>query len=129
MRVRDLLGAESIELQGKAATKKEVIEQMVQLMAKRGNINDLEKYEKGVFAREEEGTTGIGEGIAIPHCKSDAVSAPGLAAMVLPQGVDYDALNAFTVQFHPEACAGPLDASYLFDRFMNNISKGGARHA
>ena len=47
MRVRDLLGAESIELQGKAATKKEVIEQMVQLMAKRGNINDLEKYEKG----------------------------------------------------------------------------------
>ena len=75
MRVRDLLGAESIELQGKAATKKEVIEQMVQLMAKRGNINDLEKYEKGVFAREEEGTTGIGEGIAIPHCKSDAVSA------------------------------------------------------
>ena len=93
MRVRDLLGAESIELQGKAATKKEVIEQMVQLMAKRGNINDLEKYEKGVFAREEEGTTGIGEGIAIPHCKSDAVSAPGLAAMVLPQGVDYDALD------------------------------------
>lgn len=45
------------------------------------------------------------------------------------EGVDYDALNAFTVQFHPEACAGPLDASYLFDRFMNNISKGGARHA
>ena len=93
MKVRDLLSAESIELQGKASAKKEVIEQMVRLMAKRGNINDVEKYERGVFAREEEGTTGIGEGIAIPHCKSDAVSAPGLAAMVLPQGVDYDALD------------------------------------
>ena len=74
MRVRDLLGAESIELQGKAATKKEVIEQMVQLMAKRGNINDLEKYEKGVFAREEEGTTGIGEGIFLKNSKNDDLS-------------------------------------------------------
>ena len=59
---------------------------------KAGKIRDVETYRKGVFAREEEGTTGIGEGIAIPHCKSDAVKAPGLAAMVVKDGVEFDAL-------------------------------------
>lgn len=93
MKVRDLLSTESIELAGKAGSKAEVIEEMVSLMEKRGNLDDVEKYKKGVFAREKEGTTGIGEGIAIPHCKSDAVNAPGLAAMVLPEGVDYDSLD------------------------------------
>ena len=77
MRVEDLLSKESIDLNGSASSKKEAIEKMVDLMAKRGNISDKETYLKGVFAREEESTTGIGEGIAIPHCKSDAVKAPG----------------------------------------------------
>ena len=63
------------------------------LSKKGGNVTDVEKYKAGVFAREEEGTTGIGEGIAIPHAKTDAVNAPGLAAMVIPAGVDYDALD------------------------------------
>lgn len=93
MRVRDLLAPQSIELKGAPANKKEAIEQMVALMEKRGNIRDIDTYRAGVFAREEEGTTGVGEGIAIPHCKSDAVSAPGLAAMVVPEGVDYQALD------------------------------------
>ena len=93
MRVKDLLSKECIELNGSAKSKEEVIKKMVDLMVKRGNIADRDTYEKGVFAREEESTTGIGEGIAIPHCKSDAVKAPGLAAMVLPDGVDYDALD------------------------------------
>lgn len=93
MRVRDLLSQESIELNGKAQSKSDVIKQMVALMVKQGNIQDREAYEKGVFAREEESTTGIGDGIAIPHCKSDAVKKPGLAAMVLPDGVEYDALD------------------------------------
>ncbi len=93
MRVRDLLAPQSIELKGAPANKKEAIEQMVALMEKRGNIKDIDTYRAGVFAREEEGTTGVGEGIAIPHCKSDAVSAPGLAAMVVPGGVDYEALD------------------------------------
>ena len=62
-------------------------------MAKGGNISDTDKYMEGVFAREEEGTTGIGEGIAIPHAKNDAVRAPGLAAMVIPNGVDYDSMD------------------------------------
>lgn len=93
MKIRDLLAAESIDLNGSAAGKKEVLDQMVALMAKSGKINDVETYRKGVYAREEESTTGIGEGIAIPHCKSDAVSKPGLAAMVLKDGVDFDALD------------------------------------
>lgn len=97
MKVRDLLSAESIQLLGAPTTKKEAIAQMVDLMVKRGNITDAETYKKGVFAREEEGTTGIGEGIAIPHCKSDAVAAPGLAAMVVPSGVDFDALDGAPV--------------------------------
>lgn len=93
MKVKDLLSVASIDLNGSAAGKTEAIEQMVALMEKRGNISDLDKYRRGVFAREEEGTTGIGEGIAIPHCKSDAVTAPGLAAMVLKDGVDFDSLD------------------------------------
>lgn len=93
MKIRELLSVESIELRGSAAGKKEVLDKMVDLMAKSGKIGDVETYRKGVYAREEEGTTGIGEGIAIPHCKSDAVTKPGLAAMVVPDGVDFDALD------------------------------------
>ena len=93
MKIRDLLAAESIELNGKVTGKKEALDAMVDLMAKSGKINDVEVYRKGVYAREEESTTGIGEGIAIPHCKSDSVSRPGLAAMVVPEGVDFDSLD------------------------------------
>ena len=93
MKIRDLFAVESIDLNGKVNGKNEALDAMVALMAKSGKINDVEKYRKGVYAREEEGTTGIGEGIAIPHCKSDAVSRPGLAAMVIKDGVDFDALD------------------------------------
>lgn len=93
MTIRDLLRKESIQLNGTATGKNDLLNQMVALMAKGGNIADLETYKKGVYERESEGTTGIGEGIAIPHCKSDAVSEPGLAAMVLPQGVEFDSLD------------------------------------
>lgn len=93
MKIRDLLAVESIDLNGKVTGKNETLDAMVALMAKSGKINDVEKYRKGVYAREEEGTTGIGEGIAIPHCKSDAVSKPGLAVMVIKDGVDFDALD------------------------------------
>lgn len=93
MKIRDLLAVESIDLNGKVTGKDEALDAMVALMAKSGKINDVEKYRKGVYAREEEGTTGIGEGIAIPHCKSDAVSKPSLAAMVIKDGVDFEALD------------------------------------
>lgn len=93
MRITELLDVRSISLDGKAKDKTDILYKMVDLMADSGRINDKEKYTAGVFAREEEGTTGVGEGIAIPHCKSDAVDRPGLAAMVVPEGVDYDALD------------------------------------
>lgn len=93
MTIRDLLAAESINLNGTPAGKTEALNQCIDLMAKSGKIADVEKYRKGVFAREEEGTTGIGMGIAIPHCKSDAVTKAGLAAMVVKDGVGFESLD------------------------------------
>ncbi len=90
MKVKDLLSAESIELNGQAANKADAINKMVSLMVKRGNIKDETTYKKAVIAREGESTTAVGGGIAIPHAKSDAVKAAGLAAMVVRNGVDYD---------------------------------------
>ncbi len=93
MRITDLLDKRSIRLNGRAENKKDALDKMVDLMAASGKIKDVETYRKGVYAREEESTTGIGEGIAIPHCKSDAVSEPGLAAMVVPDGVEFESLD------------------------------------
>lgn len=93
MTIRDLLAAESINLNGTPAGKTEALNQCIDLMAKSGKIANVETYRKGVFAREEEGTTGIGMGIAIPHCKSDAVTKAGLAAMVVKDGVDFESLD------------------------------------
>lgn len=87
------MAAESINLNGTPAGKTEALNQCIDLMAKSGKIADVETYRKGVFAREEEGTTGIGMGIAIPHCKSDAVTKAGLAAMVVKDGVDFESLD------------------------------------
>lgn len=93
MRITDLLMASSIELEGKVNTKSEAIEKMIELMDKTGRIKNIEVYKKAVYARETEGTTGIGEGIAIPHAKSNAVAEPGLAAMVIKDGVEFDSLD------------------------------------
>ena len=93
MKITDLLSEEAIQINGMANSKNEVIDKMVDLMTKNGNINDKEKYKQAVLKREEEGTTGIGEGIAIPHGKSDAVSKPGLSAMVVPNGVEFNSLD------------------------------------
>ena len=100
MKIVDLLKRESVELNGKVTSKPETIEKMVALMAAGGNLADVEAYKKGVFAREEESTTGIGEGIAIPHAKTAAVKAPGLAAMVVKDGVDYDSLDGAVSYTH-----------------------------
>jgi len=91
------LDERSIRLDGAPANKKEALDQMVELMAKSGKINDIEAYRQLVYAREEESTTGVGEGIAIPHGKGDAVDAPGLAAMVVPKGVEFESLDGKTV--------------------------------
>lgn len=93
MRITDLLDKRSISLDAAPADKKETLDQAVALMANSGKLADVEQYRAQVYAREEESTTGIGEGIAIPHGKCDAVKAPGLAAMVIKNGVEYDSLD------------------------------------
>ena len=93
MRITELLDKRSIRIDGAPKSKNEALDQMVELMAKSGKINDLEAYRQEVYRREEEGTTGVGEGIAIPHGKGAFVDKPGLAAMVVKDGVDYDSLD------------------------------------
>ena len=93
MRITELLDKRSIRIDGAPKSKNEALDQMVELMAKSGKINNLEAYRQEVYRREEEGTTGVGEGIAIPHGKGAFVDKPGLAAMVVKDGVDYDSLD------------------------------------
>lgn len=93
MRIRDLLKEESIWLASYAENKKEALDQALALMQRSDRIADAQAYRKAVYAREAEGTTGVGEGIAIPHGKCSAVKEPGLAAMVIPNGVDFDAMD------------------------------------
>ncbi len=93
MRIVDLLSKESILLGGTPASKSEAIDQLIDLQVNGGRIADVEAYKAGILAREEKGSTAVGEGIAIPHAKSEAVKAPSLAAMTVPEGVDYEALD------------------------------------
>ncbi|MGN0599497.1 MAG: fructose-specific PTS transporter subunit EIIC [Oscillospiraceae bacterium] len=93
MRIVDLLKKESIMQNGEPKSKNEAIEMLIELQVKGGCIADRNEYKKGILAREEKGSTAVGEGIAIPHAKSEAVKAPSLAAMTVPNGVDYEALD------------------------------------
>ena len=93
MRIIDLLDKRSVSLDSAVTSKSEALDAVIDLMCRSGKISDREEYRKKVYAREEESTTGIGEGIAIPHGKCDAVKAPGLAAMVVKDGVDFDSLD------------------------------------
>lgn len=93
MRIRELLKKEGIALGVKVDSKDAAIDYLIDLHAKSGNITDKAEFKKGILAREESGSTGVGEEIAIPHSKNAAVKQPGLAAMTVPDGVDYDSLD------------------------------------
>ncbi len=93
MRIVDLLSKQSILLNGTPKSKSEAIDMLVDLQVKGGKISDKAEYKKGIIAREKMSSTAVGEGIAIPHAKSTAVKAPSLAAMTVPGGVDYEALD------------------------------------
>lgn len=93
MRITELLSKESIALGVKVDSKDAAIDYLVNLHDAAGNISDKKTYKEGILKREEEGSTAIGEGIAIPHSKNKAVKRPGLAAMTVPDGVDYDSLD------------------------------------
>ena len=93
MRITDLLKKESISLNRELSSKSEAIDALIDLQEKAGNLNDKEEYKKGILSREEQGSTAIGNGIAIPHAKTSAVAHPGLSAITAPSGVDYNALD------------------------------------
>jgi PTS system fructose-specific IIC component len=93
MRITDLLKDEGILLNASVKDKQDAVNTLVNLHEKAGNLSDIESYTKGILAREEQGSTAIGEGIAIPHAKNAGVKNAGLAAMTVPDGVDYDALD------------------------------------
>lgn len=97
MNINDLFSKDAIDLNAKVASKSEVIDRMVNLMEKGGNLKDKEAYRQAVLAREEMGTTDIGEGIAIPHAKSAAVKKTGLAAIIVKDGVEYGSMNGSPV--------------------------------
>ena len=93
MRIVDLLKKESIELNASPKSKSEAIDVLVELQVKSGNIADAEGYKTAILAREEKGSTAVGDGIAIPHAKSETVKSPSLAAITVKEGVDYEALD------------------------------------
>ena len=98
MRITDLLDKKSISLTAAPDSKQEALDEAIELIIKSGKIRDREAYRAQVYHREEEGSTGIGRGLAVPHGKCDAVVEPALAAMVIPQGVEFDALDQKPVQ-------------------------------
>ncbi|MGN0499345.1 MAG: fructose-specific PTS transporter subunit EIIC [Acutalibacteraceae bacterium] len=93
MRITDLLSKDAILLNASFSSKQQVIDKLVAVHKAVGNISDVTKYKNGIIAREASGTTAIGDGIAIPHAKSDAVKKPGLAAATVPGGVDYESMD------------------------------------
>ncbi len=93
MRIVDLLGKNSVVLNATPTSKEEAIDMLIELQLKAGTISDKEKFKQDILIREGSGSTAVGEGIAIPHARSEAVTAPSLAAMTVPEGVDYEALD------------------------------------
>ena len=93
MRVTELLKNASIDLGAHVKDKQDAISHLVDLMDKGGNLKDKAQYKKDVLAREASGTTGLGDGIATPHAKSAGVTAPGLAAMTIPEGIDFQSMD------------------------------------
>lgn len=93
MKITDLLSVKAVDLKVKASDKNDLIKQAVDLMEKQGNVSNKAEYLSAVLKREEESTTGVGDGIAIPHGRCDGITKPGLVAMVIPEGVDYEALD------------------------------------
>lgn len=127
MKITDLLSVNSVDLNVTASSKDDVLRKAVELMARQGNITDKDQYLQAVFAREEESTTGVGDGIAIPHGRCEGVSQPGLIAMVIPNGVDYDALDdepvdlLFLIAANPNSGSAHIDIlSKLSGMLMND---------
>ena len=121
MRITDLLKKEGISLNAKVSSKKEAIDTLVDLMNNTGNLKNKEEYKNTVLAREELSTTGIGDGIAIPHGKTSAVKKAGLSSMVVKEGVDYDSLDGMPAKLF-FMIAAPEAASNLHLEVLARLS-------
>ena len=110
MRIIDLLKKDAIQLNTSVSSKTEAIDELIALHKKAGNLTDADAYKSAILEREKQGTTAIGEGIAVPHAKSDSVKKPGLSAITVPGGVDYNAPDgkASDILF---MIAAPLDGN------------------
>ena len=91
MRIIDLLKAEAIELDSSVNSKSQAIDALIALHNRAGNLQNVDEYKNAILARENQGTTAIGEGIAVPHAKSESVKCAGLSAITVKGGVDYNA--------------------------------------
>ncbi|MBP3891901.1 MAG: PTS sugar transporter subunit IIA [Solobacterium sp.] len=121
MRITDLLKKEAIHLNASASDKLNAIDQLVDLHVKAGNVSDREEYKKAILAREEEGTTGMGDGIAIPHARCAAVKNAGLAALTVPNGVDFNALDGGLSDLL-FMIAAPADSNNLYLEVLSRLA-------
>ena len=121
MKITDLLITSRIDLNGRSATKENTIDSLAELMYSSGVLNDKEEYKAKVLEREKEGTTGIGEGVAIPHAKTSAVKEAALAAMVIKEGTEFDSLDGQKVNLI-FMIAAPEDAKNLHLDVLGKLS-------
>ncbi len=121
MKITDLLKKEAIKLNASATDKLDAIEQLIDLHVKAGNVSDREEYKKAILKRESEGTTGLGDGIAIPHARTSAVANAGLAAMTLPDGVDFEALDG-TPSSLMFMIAAPADSNNFYMEILSRLA-------
>ena len=121
MKITDLLKKEAIKLNASATDKLDAIEQLIDLHVKAGNVSDREEYKKAILKRESEGTIGLGDGIAIPHARTSAVANAGLAAMTLPDGVDFEALDG-TPSSLMFMIAAPADSNNFYMEILSRLA-------
>lgn len=121
MRICDLIKRESINLDGNCESKEEVVDECVQLMARTGNLSDVKAFRESVLERERQGTTGVGEGLALPHGKCEQVKRPGISVLMIRDGVEYEALDGkpVTLVF---MIASPLKEDKIHVEIVSRLS-------
>ena len=93
MKITDVLTKDTILLNLQSQSKEDVIDELIEKLYSAGKLNDKKAYKEAILARENQSTTGIGEGIAIPHAKTNAVSEPAIAFGRSTDGIDYESLD------------------------------------
>ncbi|MDR0885229.1 MAG: fructose PTS transporter subunit IIA [Clostridiales Family XIII bacterium] len=121
MRITELISVDSVKIGGTATDKNDVITQLVDLVSNSGAIADKEAFARAVSARESNGSTGVGEGVAIPHAKSEAVTKPAVAVLTLPAGVDFDSIDGQPVKV-ALLIASPDDANNIHLDVLSRLS-------